>query len=299
MRPGYRATLAGFTTIELLVVTSILTVLSAITLPILGQARDRARVARCLSNARQLGQAAQLYAGDFDERFPSGIGAVGGTRVWAGQGWAGQCIPYARNRAVFACPSDAPTEPGAIGSPVSYGYNINLTASPGDRDQQSSPAPPGAAMSALNAPARTVLLFEVAGVYANISDSREGADAGGTPGRHFSASANGLDHRLYAQRDWSTRVENQYATGYLGGRLPPDPSRTQFRSRDGRHAGGSSYVMSDGHSHWLAGSAVSSGLNALASNCAQDNLPPRVGCGGEFRAAGTDAPAPAVTFSIR
>ena len=37
-----------------------------------------------------------------------------------------------------------------------------------------------------------------------------------------SASANGLDNRLYAQEKWYTSIDNKYATGYLGGRLPPD-----------------------------------------------------------------------------
>ena len=299
MKSRHFSDFRAFTLIELLVVIAVISILAAILFPVFAQARSKARQTSCLSNERQIGLAIFLYVSDFDEQFPQGLGQINGERTWAGEGWAGQCLAYHKNAALFHCPSDPNPATGANNFTTSYGFNINLVAVPETGDDEYDPVPPGVALSALNASARSVLLFEVSGVWVNLNDVREGAEAGGKPGRNYSASANGLDNRLYAQRDWKTRLENQYATGYLGGRVPPNLNQTQFIAPAGYHADGSNFLLCDGHVRWQRGASVSSGMNASSPACSQDNLLGMSGCQSQFRAAGTETTTPALTFSIK
>jgi len=60
----------GFSLIELLVVISIIAVLIGILVPALPRVMDSARRTACAANLRGVGQAVELYKGDFDEVFP-------------------------------------------------------------------------------------------------------------------------------------------------------------------------------------------------------------------------------------
>ena len=63
---------AGFTLIELLVVIAILSLLMAILLPVLNQAKLQAHRAACAANLRQVGVAIHMYAEDFGDTIPFG-----------------------------------------------------------------------------------------------------------------------------------------------------------------------------------------------------------------------------------
>jgi len=68
--PTSRCSRRAFTLIELLVVIAIIALLIGILLPALGRAREAGRVAKCLSNVRQMGVAMSLYANDWRNWYP-------------------------------------------------------------------------------------------------------------------------------------------------------------------------------------------------------------------------------------
>jgi prepilin-type N-terminal cleavage/methylation domain-containing protein len=110
----------GFTLIELLVVIAIIAILAAILFPVFARARESARKTQCLSNARQMGLALSMYAGDHDDVLVPFAYAFPYTRLrWPSYDdpnvmancplhscrWPGLLQPYIKNTAIFRCPS--------------------------------------------------------------------------------------------------------------------------------------------------------------------------------------------------
>jgi len=72
------------------VVIAIIAILAAILFPVFARAREKARQSSCLSNVKQMANAAMMYLQDYDEVFPGGlVGSPG-----AGQGPVSQSSAF-------------------------------------------------------------------------------------------------------------------------------------------------------------------------------------------------------------
>ena len=254
----------GFTLIELLVVIAVIAILAAILLPVFNQARDKARQTSCLFNEKQIGLAFLQYVQDNDERMPNGSGFsdVSNNYRGDGSGWASQLSPDIKSVGVFRCPGD-PTYPEGAQVPVSYAFNMNAGA---------------AASSQFQAPASTVLLFEVSGDISAVTLEGNGQSSLDTSVDNESASGNGND---LTRGGYYT-----YETGPLGN---PPKAPQGYTSETGRHTKGSVFLMADGHAKWLHGTAVSGGGKNLSSNFPQDTS-------GSPCAADTNQPAASTDY---
>jgi prepilin-type N-terminal cleavage/methylation domain-containing protein len=143
----------GFTLIELLVVIAIIAILAAILFPVFAQAREKARMASCLSNLKQMGTAVAMYTQDFDETLPgwsftNTIPTMVTMPENKAYSWGMAFFmfqPYIKNYQVYSCPSATdnivgpplPVNPTYPRFNLSYGYSEYLYNADSNNDKLS------------------------------------------------------------------------------------------------------------------------------------------------------------------
>jgi type II secretory pathway pseudopilin PulG len=93
--------------IELLTVIAIVGILAAITIPVIGMVRGKARAANSVSNLRQIFVALTLFADEHRDLFPKAAATVDwvpGETNPAKLSWAQQLLPYALGETFFLTP---------------------------------------------------------------------------------------------------------------------------------------------------------------------------------------------------
>jgi len=226
----------AFTLIELLVVIAIIALLAAILFPVFGRARESARRSSCLSSAKQIGLAYQMYAADYDDRT---------ARIHSGSNcpcWTDLLYVYAKNNQIFSgCPSGVfkgewqPSKPTGTTAEINLGkantafaYNSLYTSAGSSEGQVATPpvgtanSNPGLALAAMPVPAETVVFGDSAGDYIVYSSNKT---------------------------DIITNLEPPYENTNKAPNIRRDSDADQ--SFVGRHFDGSNFVFVDGHAKWL------------------------------------------------
>ena len=160
-----RHTYGGFTLIELLVVIAIIALLMGILMPALQRVKKQAQGTTCLSNLRQIGVAASLYAQDNEWYIPRG--STGANPIWFMQ-----FLPYVGQRynkgdyksvKIYRCKSFPTTGFGLSGIPNSRQtvcYVLNDWTFSSRTDKTGSGVGRPTKLSVFRRPAQTVYMAD-------------------------------------------------------------------------------------------------------------------------------------------
>lgn len=110
--------ISAFTMVEVLIVLAVLSMLSALILPVFFTVRGRARQSVCASNLQQIGQSVSMYISDYDSYYPRAVDPSDIMNpAWTVIPEFSSAIsnipqiqtvlqPYTKSKDVFCCPAD-------------------------------------------------------------------------------------------------------------------------------------------------------------------------------------------------
>lgn len=257
----------GFTLIELLVVIAIIAILAAILFPVFAQAREKARGISCLSNLKQIGTSAMMYAQDYDETCVS--------HAWSGSApfpndrkyWPEMVQPYAKSWPIMRCPSD-PTDPfGIWNGPTAnikwyynwmrwpaYGYNWNYLSQaglsfPSGAGWQAVGGGYGVSLAAIQSPAATVAFTD---------NKVVGQDS---VGYYTSQSVDAPACVSKLTTDCITWSNGGWGVGSYGDTFQFQNNPTGTGTFAIRHTQGGNISFADGHAKWFTPGGLAIGTN--------------------------------------
>lgn len=122
----------AFTLLELLVVLAIIAILVAIIVPSLSKARENSRRSICLSNLKQIGISATMYADDHNGAFPSAVNAAsdGNSNIETANQldkWGRLFPQYINEIQIFYCPSRQPGSKYSMTDPAEGSGNFGVS----------------------------------------------------------------------------------------------------------------------------------------------------------------------------
>ena len=225
--------------IELLVVIAVIAMLASLLLPALTNAREMGRRIKCVSNLRQIGLGALMYANDYDGWFPPCRLMNDSTHVWR------YLMPDYFTPPVTDCPSDTTRKAGAIDEYTvgyyPYGHTYHPDVATGKSYNR------GYVWSSV-----TGYQDENGIWWARCRIGRCWSDYGNSPTSGCGFTGVKSDSEVPIVRD-SDYTEN---TGYLYGSTIIDyASLLRGRGATGmypglRHSGGDNFLYADGHVEW-------------------------------------------------
>jgi len=141
------------------VVIAIIAILAAMLLPALAKARERARIATCLSNLKQLGLAFHMYFNDYDEYIPLAVKNDSATH--GHKCWYTRIAPYTQPAAVRPSDGAVDTRKLKVFSCPSYRGTVSAWLPRfGENYYWGNPDQPWRKYSLVRTPSHTALLAE-------------------------------------------------------------------------------------------------------------------------------------------
>jgi prepilin-type N-terminal cleavage/methylation domain-containing protein/prepilin-type processing-associated H-X9-DG protein len=124
--------MAGFSLVELLVVTAILAILAAITLPVYRGAVLAAKKSVCVNNFGSIARAVHMYQSDYDDFFPPvNYKQINYNEANGDRTWVQTLAPYAGDFRLFTCPADTGRDPSGMPSGWQGYYSASLRSNLG------------------------------------------------------------------------------------------------------------------------------------------------------------------------